>query len=332
MNIAFFGIHDFEKEYLQKSLSKHTCTFYEEHLNKDTAKKAKKADIVSVFINSQVDKEVMKQIPKLKLITSRSTGFDHIDLKEAKKRKIVVCNVPFYGENTVAEHAFALILSLSRNIHRSYVRTIRGDFSIAGLQGFDLKGKTIGITGGGHIGLHVARMAKGFDMNVLIFDVNQQKFLSEVIGFEYVSFEDLLQKSDIISLHVPYNKYTHHLINRKNIKLIKKGALLINTARGGVVETAALLEALDRKILAGAGLDVLEGEQAIIEEREVLYNAHNTKKMMEVACNHILLGRDNVVFTPHIAFYSEQALERILQTTVENINFFISKNPKNLVE
>lgn len=332
MKIAFFGIHDWETEYLKKKLSKHTCYFFEEHLNKDTAKKAKNVDAVSVFINSQVDKDVMRLLPKLKLITTRSTGYDHIDIVEAKKRKIVVSTVPFYGENTVAEHAFALILSLSRNIHRSYIRTMRGDFSIEGLEGFDLNGKTLGVVGGGHIGMHVARMARGFGMNVIVFDINRQKFLSEVIGFEYVGFEDLLKQSDIISLHVPYNKHTHHLINRKNIKLIKKGALLINTARGGVVETAALLEALDRKILAGAGLDVLEGEQLIIEERETLYNKTNMKKMMEIACNHILLGRDNVVFTPHIAFYSKEALERILHTTAENILNFAAKSPTNIVE
>lgn len=331
MKIAFFGVHDWEKEYLKKKLSKHSCSFFQENLNKETVKKAKSAQAVSVFINSQIDKEVLKEMPKLKLITTRSTGFDHIDIDEAKRRKITVCNVPFYGENTVAEHAFALILSLSRNIHRSYLRTIRNDFSIEGLQGFDLNGKTIGVVGGGHIGMHVARMAKGFGMKVLVFDVNQQKFLSEVIGFEYVGFEDLLQQSDIITLHVPYNKHTHHMINRKNIKLIKKGALLINTARGGVVETAALLEALDRDIIAGAGLDVLEGEQLILEEREVLYNKHNMLKMMEIACNHILLGRDNVVFSPHIAFYSKEALERIIHTTAENILSFVVGAPKNKV-
>ncbi len=143
-----------------------------------------------------------------------STGFDHIDLAECRKRKIKVANVPYYGENTVAEHTFALILSLSRNIHRAYIRALRGDHSIEGLKGFDLKGKTLGVIGAGHIGLHVIRIAKSFGMNVLAYDTRENRFLAEVLDFQYVPLEFLLKKSDIITLHVPYNKNTHHLSER----------------------------------------------------------------------------------------------------------------------
>ena len=200
-NIAFFEIKPWEKAYLKKNLKQHNLDFFEEKINDTNLSKAKNADIVSVFIYSKINADILKKIPGIKMIATRSTGFDHIDIKEAKKKNIPVCNVPYYGENTVAEHTFALILSLSRNVHKSYVRTLKNNFSIKGLTGFDLKGKTIGIVGGGHIGMNVAKIAKGFSMNVLIYDLQRQTFLSEVMGFEYTSFEDLLKKSDIIVVY-----------------------------------------------------------------------------------------------------------------------------------
>jgi len=331
MEVAFFELKNWEKAYLKKKLKNYSLKFFEEALSNDNVSKAKNSDIISVFIYSKINKDILKKLSKLKIITTRSTGFDHIDLKECKKRKIIICNVPYYGENTVAEHTFALILSSSRNIHKSYVRTLRDDFSIEGLTGFDLKGKTIGIIGGGHIGLHVAKMARGFGMNVLVYDINKQNFLAEVIGFSYVNLDELLKKSDIISLHVPYNKHTHHLINKNNIKKIKKGAILINTSRGGVVDTSALLYALEKKILGGAGLDVIEGEELIKEEHELLHETGNPEKWKTIVRDHKIFHMDNVVFTPHNAFNSKEALIRILDTTIENIGFYSNKNPVNVV-
>ena len=278
-----------------------------------------------------INKEILQKLPKLKLITIRSTGFDHIDLKECKKRKIVVCNVPYYGENTVAEHTFALILSLSRNIHKAYIKTIRHDFSIDDLKGFDLKGKILGVIGAGRIGLHVIRIAKGFGMKVYAYDAYQNKFIAEVLDFKYTSLEELLKKSDIITLHVPYNKSTHHLLNKERIKLIKKGAIIINTSRGAVIDTEALIEAIDKKIISGAGLDVLEGEELIKEEKQLLYDKNKLGILGNLVKDHILLSRENVVFTPHIGFYSQEALERILDTTVQNIFTFLSKKPQNTI-
>lgn len=331
MKIAFFEIKGWEKRYLKKRIGEHHLEFFPDPLTPENVKKIKNCEILSVFIYSKIDKHILDNLPKLKLITTRSTGYDHIDLKRCKQKKILVCNVPFYGENTVAEHTFALILSLSRNIHKSYMRTVRGDYSIEGLKGFDLKGKTLGVIGAGRIGLHVIRIAKSFGMNVLAYDVHKDDFLAEVLGFTYVSLEDLLKKSDIISLHVPYNKSTHHLINKESIKLIKKGAILINTARGGVVDTEALIEALDKGILSGAGLDVLEGEELIKEEKQLLYDPNKLQILGNLVKDHILLRKDNVVFTPHIGFYSQEALERILQTTIENIQGFLSGKPQNIV-
>jgi len=331
MKIAFYEIEDWEEEYLKKKLNGHVLQFLNEKLSVENARQIKDFEAVSVFIYSKIDEQIIREIPNLKLITTRSTGFDHIDLDVCRKQGITVCNIPSYGENTVAEHTFALILSLSRNMCKACIRRFEQDFSIEGLEGFDLKGKIIGVIGTGQIGLHVIRIAKGFDMNVVAYDVHQNKLLSEVLGFEYATLEDLLARSDVITLHVPYMKATHHLMNKDTFKLVKKGAILINTARGSIVDTEALIEALDNKILAGAGLDVFEGEEVIKEEKQLLYDPKNLEVLTSLVKDHILLSKDNVVFTPHIAFYSKEALERILETTVENIAAFVSGKPQNMV-
>jgi len=331
MKIAFFEINGWEKSYLKKEFKNHTLEFYQEPLSSANVDKIRDFEMISVFIYSKIDEKVLEKLPQLKLITTRSTGFDHIDLNVCQKKKITVCNVPFYGENTVAEHTFALILSLSRNIHKSYVRTQRNDFSIEGLKGFDLKGKTLGVIGTGHIGARVIKMAKGFDMNVLAFDVIKNKELVKELDFKYVAFDEVLKNSDIITLHVPDNKHTHHLINKQTVKKIKKGAVLINTSRGGITDTEALIWALDQGILSGLGLDVLEGEKLIKEEKQLLYDKKNLEILAELVKGHILLGKDNVVFTPHIGFYSEEALIRIIETTIENIKKYLLNKPENIV-
>lgn len=331
MKIAFFEIKDWTRAYLEKNLPAMDAVFFDEPLTEASAEKASDAEVVSVFVHSKVTRAAIEKMPRLKLIATQSTGFDHIDLEVCREKNIAVSNVPHYGENTVAEHTFALILALSRNVHKSYVRTTQGDFSIEGLKGFDLKDKTLGVIGTGRIGLHVIRIAKGFGMHVLAYDVRQDNFLAEVLHFQYAPFEEVLGKSDIISLHTPYSESTHHLINENSIEKIKHGALLINTARGGLIDNKALIKALDRKILAGAALDVLEGEELIMDEKQLLYDNQANEKLQELAKNHILLSRDNVVFTPHIAFYSQEALERILRTTVENIESFAAGRPINSV-
>lgn len=331
MRIAFFEVKDWEERYLKKTLKGHFLKFSNKPLASENVQEIHDFDLLSVFIYSRVNGQIIRQIPSLKLIVTRSTGFDHIDVEECRKSGITVCNVPSYGENTVAEHTFALILSLSRNICRTCVRRLGYDFSIEGLKGFDLKGKTIGVVGAGRIGLHVIRIAKGFGMNVLAYDTYQNKLLSEVLEFEYVPLEELLKESDIITLHVPYSQSTHHVINKDTLELVKKGAILINTSRGSVVDTEALIEALDKKVLAGVGLDVIEGEELIKEEKQLLYDPKNLEVLSNLVKSHILLSRDNVVFTPHIAFYSQEALERILETTVQNITSFISGKPQNTV-
>ena len=330
--IAFFEIENWEKDYIKKSLGKHKLFFFNDELNKKKINKIKDMDILAVFIYSKINKEILDALPKLKLIATMSTGFDHIDIEEAKKKKIDVCNVPYYGENTVAEHTFALILALSRKIIDSVNRAKQGDFTLKGLRGFDLKDKIIGIVGGGHIGMHVARMANGFEMKTLVYDIHKDKNLAKKYNFKYASFDSLLKNSDIITLHAPLNKYTEHMINSKNINKIKKGALLINTARGGLVETEAIIKALDKGILSGAGLDVLEGECFIKEEKQLLDN--NFAKECDLRTqlrNHILLKNNKCIITSHNAFNSKEALQRILDTTIENIKAFLKKKPINKV-
>ena len=334
MKIAFFELEGWEKPFLQNSLSEHEISFIDGKLDKDHLPNQKDADILSVFIGSQISPEVLQGFPNLKFITTRSTGFDHIDLKACQEKNILVANVPTYGANTVAEHAFALILGLSRKIYYSYERLREtGSFSLDGLRGFDLKGKTLGVIGTGHIGRHTIRIAKGFEMKILAYDPFPDLKLAQELDFEYKEkLDDLLGNSDIITLHAPLNEQTHHLINGDNIYKIKKGAYLINTARGGLVDTDALVKALKEKHLAGAALDVLEEEGAIKEELELLTSGkveeHNIKTLLQ---NHVLIDMPNVIITPHNAFNSQEALQRILKTTVENIKAFASKQPQNIV-
>lgn len=330
--IAFVEMKDaWERAFVKKELGDAGQAAFFNEAAEMRAGDLKEASVLSVFINSKVDGKLMDALPKLRFITTRSTGFDHIDLKAAKERGIPVSNVPAYGENTVAEHTFALILSLSRNLRKAYLRTLQNNFSIDGLMGFDLKKKTLGVIGTGHIGLNVIRMALGFGMKVVAFDVKEQPFLSEILSFDYVSLEELLRRSDVISLHAPYLPSTRHIINKNNIGQIKPGAVLINTARGGLVETGALVDALDKKILSGAGLDVLEEEEYLLEEKRLLEGVETEehwRKLQTTLKNHVLLHRENVIYTPHMAFYSYEAVQRILLCTVENIKSFLEGQAK----
>ncbi len=332
LKINFYEVTPTDKRFLNKALrGRFQLGFFPEPLTAKNVATARNADIVSVFIYSVLDKGTLSKLPRLRCVATRSTGFNHIDLKYAAAKKITVCNVPYYGENTVAEHTFGLILALSRNIHKAYVRTVRNNFSPEGLEGWDIKGKNLGVIGAGGIGSHVIKIAKGFGMNVIAYDVRRNHFLEEVLGFRYVALDELLGKSDIISLHCPYNKTTHHLINMKNIGLVKKGALFINTARAGLIETEALHYALESGIFGGAGLDVFEGEDLVKEENQMLTRNVSVEHLKAVLEKNILLNRENVIMTPHIAFDSVEAVERILQTTVDNISSFATGSPANLV-
>lgn len=334
MKIAFFETTSQDRRYFEaSSLSEHSLSFWSRELEREDSSSLRDVRVLSVFIYSRIDADFIDQLQQLQMIATRSTGFDHIDLDRCRERNIVVANVPEYGDNTVAEHAFALILSLSRKIHTTHQRTARSDFSREGLEGFDLKAKTLGLVGCGSIGLRVAMIGRGFGMRVLVYDPAPQDLYRELIGFEYTTMEHMLAESDIVSLHCPHNKHTHHLMNRERLDAMKKGAILINTARGGLVDTEALLYALDRGQIGGAGLDVLEGEDAVQEEwqlvaRQQEFSDEIAKTLLR---NHLLVKRDDVIVTPHNAFNSREARLRILDTTVRNIEAFEQGRPLNIV-
>lgn len=333
--IAFFEISPEEKKYLESKLSQNkemSATFHRFKLTAKNIAKAQNADVIASFVYSKITRDIIEKLPKLKLIATMSTGFDHIDLEYCKEKNIMVCNVPTYGEKTVAEHTFALILSLSRKIPQSIDNVRKLNFDLEELRGFDLEGKTLGIIGMGHIGANVAKIAKGFDMKILVSDPKPDKKILKQSGAKLVSFETLLKKSDIISLHAPYNPHTHHLINKENIHLIKHGAYIINTARGALIETEALLLALDKKIIAGAGIDVLEEESFIKEERELLKRPQkNNQMLLTVMQDHLLIYNPQVIITPHNAFNSKEAMHRILDTTILNIEKFTGNKPINML-
>ena len=244
MKIGFFSAEGWEKDIVSEKFPSHEIFFSKDKINEYSLPEKNDFDIISVFVDSEINKKVINHFPNLKFITTRSTGFDHIDKASADNRGILVSYVPSYGEYTVAEFTFGLMLSLTREIFHAIDRVIEtGSFSLENLRGVDLHGKTLGVVGTGRIGKRVIRIAKGFEMNVIATDPYPDEAFKKEIGFDYVPLEELLNKSDIITLHTPYNESTHHLINKGNINEIKRGALLINTSRGAVIETGAIVDA-----------------------------------------------------------------------------------------
>ena len=337
MKIAFFEVKKDDKEYFEKFLRSYELRFFEEELDASNVEKVKDCEIISVFVNSKIDKKIIDSLPNLKLVATRSTGFDHIDLEECKKKKILVANVPTYGTDSVAEYTFALLLSLVKRLPESIERTKKGLFSCEGLTGFELKGKTIGIIGAGRIGRRVAEIAKCFGMNVLAYDIHRKEEEAKRIGYKYVELDELLKTSDIISLHANLTKENYHMLSEKEFSLMKDGVIIINTARGALIDSEALLKAIKSGKVLYAGLDVLEEEGEIKEELSVLYKSKNdVEKLRQLLLNNLLIREQNksyrVIITPHNAFNTKEALERIRKTTVENIVSFIKNKPQNIID
>ncbi len=334
IKIAFFGIKPWEMEYIKPRLEKFDCVFFESRYDEKYMEQIIDSEIISPFILSTIGAKQINSLKNLKFIAVRSTGYDHIDLAAAKKRKIPVSNVPVYGDNTVAEHAFALILTLFKKIPASIDKIKNGDFSYEGLRGHDLKNKTIGIVGTGNIGRQAIKIAQGFSMKVIAYDIKQSQDLINN-GVEYLDLKKLYSTSDIVSFHVPYNNITHHMLNLESLKDFKKGCYIINTARGGICSASALLKGYKEGLFAGIGLDVLEEETFIREEIELITNTveketvHNYKLALE---NHLLAKQENIIITPHNAFNTIEALKRILDTTVENIEAFVNNEAINVVK
>ena len=290
------------------ALSEHEVVFVAEPLSMTNIHLADGAEAIAVFVDCDVSKEVIDALPTVKLIVTESTGVDHIDTAYAKEKGIEVTSIPGYGANAVAEFTFALLLSLSRKVSAAsdQIRE-RENFDTKEFQGFDLAGKTLGVVGTGRIGKHVIEIARGFGMRVIAFDAHPEQGIDVTLGFSYTDLPTLVKEADVITLHVPYLPETHHLVNADMFAKMKHGVVILNTARGEVIDTMALIEALKSGQVLGAGLDVLEGERNLHNEDEMLSHMKKDFDLRPIIGDHVLMHMPNVIVTPHIAFHSKEA-------------------------
>ena len=331
MKILYTYETEEEKTYMAEKLSAHEIIFHAGSLQ-DGDWSGDGITCLCVFVNSVIGKAELDKLPDVKYIATRSTGYDHIDMKLVHDGGITVSSVPSYGEHTVAEYTFALLLVLSRNMFPAHERVMQGSFSSEGLSGFDLYGKTIGVLGTGKIGKNVIKIAQGFGMTVTAFDLYPDQGFAKENNFEYKSLEELLAIADIISLHLPESKETHHIIHKDVVNKMKKGMIVINTARGSLIETNALVWGLQEGIISAAGLDVLDEEGYVADEMRLLGSKHPKEdELKTLLLNHYLIDHPHVIITPHNAFNTREALQRILDVTVENIQGFVSGSFLNTV-
>ena len=319
MKVAFFDAKPYDKIGFDRYVegTDISIKYFETHLNEDTVSLAKGYDCVCVFVNDIVNKAVVDKLYEqgVKMIALRCAGFNNVDTR-ACFGKIHVFRVPAYSPYAVAEHAMALLLSLNRHIPRAYTRTRDFNFSLSGLTGFDLYGKTVGVVGTGKIGKIFADICKGFGMRILAYD----KFPNENLGLEYVELPELLAKSDVISLHCPLTDETHHLINAESVAQMKPGAIIINTSRGGLIDTEALIDGIKTGQVYGAGLDVYE------EEGDLFYEDFSGHVIQDDTLIR-LIAMPNVIVTSHQAYLTKEALDNIAHTTVTNIQNFFAGEP-----
>ena len=319
MIIGIFQTHNFEKPFLEAACANYhfQVKFFTARLDQDSVAMAKNCDVICCFANDDLNKEVIKSLHDLgvKLIATRSAGFNHIDISAAKEFKIPVVRVPEYSPYAVAEHAVALMLSLNRKIPQAYLRVKELNFTLDGLVGFDLHGKTVGVIGVGRIGKTFAKIMNGFGAIVLGYDIQKDEDLERTGVLKFVELERLFKESDIISLHVPLNAQTKHLINQNTIQMMKSAVMIINTGRGGLIDTTALIEALKKKKIGSAGLDVYEEEEGVFFEDLSCLGIEDDKLAR-------LLTFPNVLITSHQGFLTAEALSNIAQTTFQNIADF----------
>jgi D-lactate dehydrogenase len=332
MKIVVFETEPHEAPAFDALKDKHELTLVPGPIRATNAAEFADAEAISTFIYSVLDRAALEQLASLRLIATRSTGFDHIDAAYCGERGVTLCNVPTYGDNTVAEHVFALLLTISHRMLEATERARNGPFSPQGLQGFDLEGKTLGVVGAGRIGRHVIQIARGFGMNVVAFDLAPNDALGQRLGFRYAPFEEVLAAADIVTLHAPASPETENLISYKEFARMKDGVVLINTARGSLIDAEALIQALRAGKVAAAGLDVLSDEPTIREEAELIspgfFDRHDLRNLV---ADHVLLRMPNVVVTPHSAFNTREAVRRIIETTLANIAAFTEGRAQNVI-
>ncbi len=299
--------YNFDIKYCSVRLDEETCSLVNGH------------DAICVFVNDRVSRKVIECLAEnnIKLIALRCAGYNNVDLEAAKEYGIKVVRVPAYSPHAVAEHTIALILALNRKLIKSYFRVREGNFSLEGLVGFDLYGKTAGVIGTGKIGKSVINILKGFGMRILAYDVYPDYEYAEYKRFQYIDLDTLYRESDIITLHTPLSKETYHMINEDAINKMKDGVMLINTSRGGLIDTKALIKGLKTRKIGYAGLDVYE------EEEHYFFEDHSTDVIEDDVLAR-LLTFPNVIITSHQAFLTKEALENIAKTTLDNIKSFIN--------
>lgn len=332
--ISFYDTSELDKQQLTDGLklTDHYWEFHDDNISLQNLNP--ETEIVSIFVSSTLTREMIESMPKLTLVCCRSTGYNNVDLEAAHERNITVVNVPTYGDVTVAEYAFTLLLSLTRKL-QAVLEAENEPFEAKELSGTDLAGKTFGVIGTGKIGQKALKIANGFSMRAIAYDAFPNQDLPGELGFEYVSLEDLLAQADFVSLHVPYNPSTHHLMNRDRLAQMKSGAIIINTARGALVDTGALVDLLNSGHLGGAALDVVEGEKLLNYQEEIalLESGETEEDTMRHGVEISALKKmSNVILSPHNAYNTVEAIGRINGTTVQNIVDFYNKQTPNAIE
>ncbi|GAB3516186.1 2-hydroxyacid dehydrogenase [Emticicia fontis] len=319
MKIAFFSTKPYDKEFFEKYNQAHQISFYEVALNEQSVRLAEGADAVCVFVNDKLNASVIDSLQKsgVQLIALRCAGFNNVDLIAARNANINVVRVPAYSPYAVAEHALALAMTLNRKTHKAYNRVREGNFSLEKLTGFDLYHKTVGVVGTGKIGGVFSRIMLGLGCKVIAYDKFPDEHLASA-GVNYVSFEELLVQSDIVSLHCPLTESTRHLINAEALAQVKKGVMLINTSRGALIDTQAVVEALKNKIVGYLGIDVYE------QEENIFFNDLSEQILQDDTLAR-LMTFPNVLITSHQGFLTEEALTQIAITTLQNISDFEHK-------
>ena len=337
MILSFLNTEPADEAFYTENLPGHTLEF----VSRPEAV-SEEAELVCVFLETRIDAAFLESHPRLRCVATRSRSVDHIDLAACEARSVAVAAVPAYGTDTVAEHTFALMLALARRLREIMTLPKAGRFSYEATRGMELRGKTLGILGLGRIGQGVARLARGFGMRVLACDPAPIPGVAEELGLTYASFEDVLRESQILTLHMALTAETYHLLDREAFAKCRPGVLVINTARGALIDTEALREGLESGHIAGAGLDVLEDERVLRDSASHIISAEIIKKlrgddcaseardaerlreMQELMLGDAVLSRRNVVFTPHVAFNTVESLAHLRQGTLENIQAFLS--------
>lgn len=329
MRIVFFSGRQYDHDTFNEANASFgfDLSFQETRLNEETAVLAQGADVVCPFVNDICNAATLERLYSVgvRIVALRSAGFNHVDLAAAAKLALPVVSVPAYSPHAVAEHAAGLILALNRRLPRAVARTREGDFSLQGLLGFDLFGRTVGVVGTGTIGRTFARIMAGFGMRVLAYDPGPHSAELVALGAEYVPLDTLLANSDIVSLHCPLMPATHHLINADTLAQMKHGAMLINTGRGGLVESNALIDALKSGRLGHLGLDVYE------EEGGLFFEDHSDLPLQDDVLARLLMF-PNVIVTSHQAFFTREAMNEIARTTLGNVAAWRDGKPVNVVQ